>query len=243
MLSLILVLLLVWFVLVVFLAAWTLWFQAYIYTQPVEQLLWRAPAAGTLVALSVFLWAFLDYRAPGRYTTLWQFDAADDFEYPQLIVPAAGGKDDVYKKVNRGDKRLHYERNGRPLMTRPDKVITVEENGEKSVFEPDRDERGKFKATDNEGLRYRDAKGRIMEDGQLGRVRTFYPGRLFLNLFLNFFHLVVWFLSLWLLLRFQWSHALGLAVVLWGVMLLFIVPQVLAVAEKTAVQRALPAAK
>ena len=34
-----------------FLFAWTLWFQAYIYTEPATQLWWRAPAAGTALAL------------------------------------------------------------------------------------------------------------------------------------------------------------------------------------------------
>jgi hypothetical protein len=73
-----------------------------------------------------------------------------------------------------------------------------------------------------------------MYEGQLGRVSTFYAGRLILNLFLNFLHLLIWFIALWLLLRFQWPHALGLAIVLWAVMLLFIVPQVLKLAEDTA---------
>ena len=31
---------------------------------------------------------------------------------------------------------------------------------------------------------------------------------------LNLAHLLVWFLAFWLLLEFQWSHALGLAAIL-----------------------------
>ena len=33
------------------------------------------------------------------------------------------------------------------------------------------------------------------------------------NLLLNLAHLLVWFLAFWLLLEFQWSHALGLAAI------------------------------
>ncbi len=240
MLSLLLVLLLVWFVITVFLAAWTLWFQAYLYTQPVEGLAWRAPLAGTAVFLSVVLWAYFDYREPGHYSTLWQFDAVEDSEYPVLIVPQRDGKEDVYKKVKRPDRGYIYKKRDRPLPSRPEKVIAVGPDGARDTFEPDRDANGKFKAAEGQSLLYRDAAGRVMEEGQLGSVRTFYAGRLFLNLFLNFFHLAAWFACLWLLLRYQWPHALGLAVVLWGVMILFILPQVLRRAEDVGRERQAP---
>ena len=44
------------------------------------------------------------------------------------------------------------------------------------------------------------------------------------NALLNLFHFGLWFVCLWLLLRFQWAHALGLAVVLWLVVLLAVFP-------------------
>jgi hypothetical protein len=55
-----------------------------------------------------------------------------------------------------------------------------------------------------------------------------------LNLFFNFGHLIVWFLGLWLLLRFQWGHALGFAVVAWLVMTLTILPMLLSYAGAAA---------
>jgi hypothetical protein len=238
--SLILVLLLVWFVLSVFLAAGTLWLQAYIYTEPVQGLIWRAPAAGTVVFLSILLWVYLDYQAPARYSTLWQFSAEDEIIYPKLIVPRRDGKEDVYRRV-RGDRGFSYHGADHPIPSRPDKIIALQENGERRVFEPDRDEKGKFKVASGQSLLYKDSTGLVMEEGQLGSVRTFYPSRLILNLFLNFLLLVTWFVSLWLVLRFQLSRAFGMAVVLWGVMLLFIMPQVLKLAEDAAHQRAAPA--
>jgi hypothetical protein len=234
-LSLILVLLLVWFVLTVFLAAWTLWFQAYIYTEPTSGVAWRAPAAGSVIMLTVLLWVYLDYQHPERYSTLWEFSPVEDHEYPQLIVPKRDGKEDVYERVRR-DRGYVYMRRDRPLPTRPDKVIAVTEGKQRIAFEPDRDAKGKFKTAEGQDLVYRAATGETMVDGQLGSVRTFYPGRLVLNLFLNFLHLAAWFACLWALLRFQWAHAFGLAVVLWLVMLLFILPQVLKLAENTALE-------
>ncbi|HMC63794.1 MAG TPA: hypothetical protein VKI65_02535, partial [Gemmataceae bacterium] len=47
---------------------------------------------------------------------------------------------------------------------------------------------------------------------------------------------------LWLLLRFQWSHALGLAVVFWLVMTLLILPMLRTQMIKLAQQRATPTA-
>jgi hypothetical protein len=233
--SLILVLLLVWFVVTVFLAAWTLLVQPYLYTEPVQGIAWRAPAAGTGVFLTVLLWVWLDYQAPERYSTLWEFSPDEYTDYPRLIVPHRDGKEEEFRRV-RQDRGYAYRRVNRTLPTRPEKVIAVGPNGERDVFEPDRDASGKFKETGGQGVLYRDAAGRVMYEGQLGRVSTTYPGRTFLNLFLNFFHFAAWFAGLWLLLRFQWSHALGLAAATWCVMILFVMPQVLKRAEDVALR-------
>jgi hypothetical protein len=241
-LSLILVLLLVWFVVTVFLAAWTLWFQPYIYTESVQGMAWRAPAAGTAIFLTVLVWVYFDYQHPEEYSTFWEFSPVEYYEYPKLIVPQRGGKEDEYKRVRRG-RGFVYMRGDRPLPTRPDKVIAVRENGDRDFYSPDRDENGKFKAAEGQSLLYRDPAGRVMTEGQLGTISVFYPSRLILNLLLNFTHLAAWFLCLWLLLRYQWAHALGLAVVLWVVMILFILPQVLKRTEDVARQRRPPAAQ
>jgi hypothetical protein len=63
-----------------------------------------------------------------------------------------------------------------------------------------------------------------MTEDSLGRVSTPKRGLLFGNLLLNGLHFVAWFLCLWLLLRFQWSHALGLAIPLWLALSLSVVP-------------------
>jgi len=43
---------------------------------------------------------------------------------------------------------------------------------------------------------------------------------------LNFLHLGLWFVCLWVFVRFQWSHALGLAIIMWLVMTLAVLPMV-----------------
>ena len=52
-------------------------------------------------------------------------------------------------------------------------------------------------------------------------------GLTFINLLLNAVFFGVWFACLWLLLRFQWPHALGLAVPLWATFVLIIVPMLI----------------
>ena len=89
----------------------------------------------------------------------------------------------------------------------------------------------------SEALRYIDGKGRVMLESSLGEIAVFHSGWVIVTLLLSLFFLGVWFVSLWLLLRFQWPHALGQAVVFWGVMILFVMPPVLTRAETVAKER------
>ena len=63
-------------------------------------------------------------------------------------------------------------------------------------------------------------------------------GTLLMNVILHFGFFLAWWLSLWLLMRFQWSHALGLGFVLWLVFTLSIMPLLLAYAAGVAEARA-----
>jgi hypothetical protein len=66
-------------------------------------------------------------------------------------------------------------------------------------------------------------------------------GRLLLFFFVHAFHLVLWFVCLWLLLRFQWSHALMTALVLWIIASLIIVPMLVGYAADVSRARQVPA--
>jgi hypothetical protein len=240
-LSLILIVLLIALVLTLLLAGWTLWFQGYIYTEPATGIAWRAPAAGGALLLFLTLWVVLDYRAPGRHRTLFEFSAVDSKQYDKMTVVTGNTKETF--RLGKDARGRDVYRNANPsarpnLPSRPDKII-VQEDGKETVYEPERDARGNFKPRPNEGLRYVEQGGsRYMVEGNLGQVSTFYTGRLLGNLLLNALHLGVWFVVLWLLLRFGWSVALVQAVVFWLVMTLFVLPPVLTQAEKVAQERA-----
>jgi hypothetical protein len=100
-------------------------------------------------------------------------------------------------------------------------ALVVKEEG------PDGPREATFKA-DRATRRYVEEVGpRYMTDEQLGWIYTPQRGLAWAVAAINLAHLLVWFLALWLLLRFQWGHALGLAFVLWIAMTLVIVPMLL----------------
>ena len=68
------------------------------------------------------------------------------------------------------------------------------------------------------------------ESGPTGIPSSFRVGRFIANLVLNALHFVLWFLCLWLLMRFLWAHAFVGAVVLWLVTTLTVLPMLLSYA-------------
>jgi hypothetical protein len=247
-LSLILVLLLVWFIATVVLAAWTLWFQAYIYSEPVTDVWWRAPAAGTALAIFFVIWMVCDYRAPGRYRELQEFSTTEYITFPELrVIPREPNKPpEVYKQHKSGRGSVEYLRGGtlgdRQLPSRPYKILAILD-GKEYLFEPVQSEGKGGIQVSTDTWRYRNAEtGWEMTEGQLGQVSISHRSWLIGNLLLNFLHGVVWFLCLWLLMRFQWSHALGLAVVFWLVTTLFVLPKLLDHTERVSRQRNPPPA-
>src|SRR5262249_13966928 len=105
-------------------------------------------------------------------------------------------------------------------------AVEIEENGQRVRFNAPLTPDGKnFRFEQTRGIeqpmRYAEVGGgRYMDERSVGVVVQPRTGQLLGNLVLNFLHLVVWFVVLWLLLRFQWPHALGLAVCLWLAMAL-----------------------
>lgn len=240
--GLLLTLLLTWFGIAVFLALWALLIQGYLYNEPSEQIWWGAPAAGAVLTLYLGMWMMLAARAPGRYANLAEFSSTEVLEpYKELTIVNSDGKEETFKMTKTTLGRHRYLRDKKPLPSRPAQVI-VTENGERVIFDPERDEAGNFKVYKSrtlfgdveDGLRYRDARGRQMFEGDLGTVSIPRPGWLVGNLLLNFLLLGVWFLCLWLLVRFQWGHALAQSAVFWLMSLLFLVPPLLQKAEAVA---------
>ena len=242
MLTLIVILLLTFGVLAALLTLWSAWIQNYWYTEVTSGLAWRAPAAAGGVMVVLLLWVVLAARSPGSYRPLWEVTSSEDSKpFPELRIPKSGGEE-VYKlrPGTRGEYRLNGLPGGKALPSRPPEVIVLED-GQKVTFKAERDDKGNFKqretrtmfgVTATSPLRYVDDRGRVMLEGELGIITNFRSGLLLANLLLNGLLLGVWFVVLWLVLRFQWWHALLQALVLWLALLLFVMPPILTIAER-----------
>jgi hypothetical protein len=243
-LILVLLLLLTCFVLSTLLAAWTLWFQSYIYSEPAGEMYWRAPAAGVAITLFLVLWIVLDYGAPGNYREIHNFSYIENLEpFPELRILNRDGKEETYARKRNARGIWEYRRKGLsevPLPSRPDRIVAIR-GEEKYVFEPER-HNGKFVEGAGGVVHYINPDTHWeMVEGQLGYVSVSHPSLLVANLVLNALHLAVWFVCLWLLLRFQWSHALGQAIVCWLAVTFLVLPGLLDRAEEVHKTRHPPA--
>jgi hypothetical protein len=198
--------------------------QGYLYHQPADGLLWRSAAAGAAVAAFFGLWCSIEARAPKQFGTLLEFSPEERTIFTQFRSERTGDRGKQEIVYNRGKDslgRVRYydadEHEWRRLDNGMMTAIIVEENGEKHRFEAEMTPQGLFKVEENRPLRYveKDGQGRVMTDDMIGEISITRYGILFGNLLLNFGHLLVWFLCLWLLMQFHWPHALGLAVGLW----------------------------
>ncbi|HEY1376969.1 MAG TPA: hypothetical protein VGF55_09250 [Gemmataceae bacterium] len=220
----------------VLLAVGTLVIQGYLYSQPVGGIVWRSAAAGAAVCLFFAFWCWLQARSPGQYGTLLDFSPRDTKVFDKFWSERVGGggkQEILYTRGRDARGRVEYrDPSGRLWQRSGDggvmTAIIVEEDGEKKRFEAEMTPSGQFKIEENRPLRYveQGGRGRVMTDNEIGEITTTRYGLLFGNLLLNLAHLVVWFLCLWLLLEFQWPHALGLAAALWVAFALLVWPVV-----------------
>jgi hypothetical protein len=229
---------LMWVALTVLLFVGSMWLQDYMYSQPAERLYWRAPAAATAVTLVIALWCFLDYKSPQNFPALFDFTPQKNLEPAKELWAVHGGKEVHYtQRKTPGGRPEFRDNNNRLLPSRPEAIIILED-GERIRFEPEKDDQGNYKTEKGQTLRYRDSKGRVMLEYEIGQLAESRSGLLLGNLLLSVFHFGVWFAALWLLLRFQWSHALGIAVGFWLIMTLMVVPMLIARVEKAAKNKA-----
>jgi hypothetical protein len=243
--SLIVILLVVFAGLSLLLAAWTLFFQGYIYSEPVEAIYWRAPAAGAALTIYLLIWMVLDYRSiekpsdEGRYRALQEFSSGETETYEKLAII---GQDRKTAQYTLSANKKYLNKAGRSMPERPLEIIATDKDGKDHLFKPPTDDKGNFKVEKGQSLRYYEEGNpdRYMEESSIGRVTVYHSGWLVVELLLNVVFLVVWFLCMWLLLRFQWPHALGLAFVAWLISI-FVLPMLLTQAEKVRKERLAPA--
>jgi hypothetical protein len=242
-LTLYLILLLTALALMLFLYVGALFLQGYYYTQPSETIFWGAPAAGLALGLFFWVWCLLIVNSPGAnpedipYDTIARFSPrVDVLKEPtkELIAVKKDGTKVVYKRhrvpvppmnLARTEYRTDQE-TPQPWRGSGVEKIIFDVDGEKVEFrraEQSADDKYKYREfVSDHGWVIKE-----MDDGPTGLPQAYRWSRFFMNIFLNVLHLVLWFLGLWLLLRFQWSHALGLAVCLWLVVTLVLLPMLL----------------
>jgi len=152
----------------------------------------------------------------------------------------------VPDKLN--SQKFRYVATGDPHPWRWQGVVAIEiqptkDDAAKIRFNEVVTEAGRFELVDSKRAQYRhfaSDDGWEMteyEEGPTGMPVRFRWGRFFLNIFFNFTHFGGWFLGLWLLLRFQWGHALGLAVAMWLIMTLLMLPMMLGYASQVSEAR------
>jgi hypothetical protein len=239
-LSAILILLVLGVALVVLLWVGTAVLQSYLYTESPPDLYWRAPVAGLALALFVAFWWLLANRYPGQIGALHEFGAGTQVEhFPELIWVRKDPADDqrfVVVKSYRydGPKKKYLDKLSSQPWTRSTSDGMVEwlranhKEGDETdsvLFKAELKSDGTFK--DPTTYVEQGGKGRVMTEAELGSLSSSKSGQVFVNLLLNGAFLVAWFLCLWLLLRFQWLHALGLSVAMWLALILTIVPLLL----------------
>jgi hypothetical protein len=208
--------------------------QGYFYNEASPDLIWRAPAASFAVTFYIGIWCWINHGNPrGTYGSVFDFETpSNDEKFSSL----------VWVKKDQTEVRYHWDgihwvdNSGHPFRRSTSDGVVEEiraepsnkESGKTAVFKVDLTPDGKFKDPQNAHYIEEDGEHRVMTEDSLGRVSTPKRGLLFGNLLLNGLHFAAWFVCLWLLLRFQWSHALGLAIALWLALSLSVVPFLLA---------------
>jgi hypothetical protein len=237
----------------------TLFLQGYLYTEPTPGLLWQAPAAAAALTVFLALWclavAFSDNATPSDipYDTLFNFSPqVTMFKTPakKLWAIKKGGKVVEYRLERIGQTKYRYvDTSYTPRQWSSTQVEALELEGpdkqkirflsqvttDSGIFGMSGPTRREFVSEDGWSMPDYDDAGPT--GGPTGLPQQFRWGRFLLNLFFNFGFLALLFAVLWLVLRFLWGHALGLALVLWVVITLAVLPMVLDRAARAAQER------
>lgn len=247
--------------LTVLLWAGTFFFQGYIYTEPSPGIFWQAPVAGILLTIGYTIWTLsiaipkgsspqnLPYDALHRFSpkeemTEWEGKPAPKLWAIKVDRKKTGDDKDgeriEYNLVRDSQVKFHYEdAKGTHRPWQPSGVIAIEldkKDGSKMRFELTPTEQRDYRQfVSKDGWVIRE-----YEEGPTGLPVKFRWGRWFINLFFNFGHLVMWFVGLWLVLRFQWTHAIGFALILWLIATLIFLPMLLGYAGLVSANRSAP---
>lgn len=252
--TLLLVLLLTFLVVFALFWGGTLVAQGYLYQNPAGQLPLRAAVGALLVALFITFWVWLDKRNPGKYDTFFEFAGetskeVNEFEAVRWTLDPTAGKGKVEfrkdEKGNPAEKVTRYKRSG------AGKAATFVEEGTTQTYKANTtdtmtaallvkpDEGGnpmrfnaELKKDERTGALNYTTDRRFVEAGGNRYIKADQPGVVYIpssgvvavSLLLNVALFAVWFVAFWPVLRFNWGHALGFAVVCGLVTMLLVMP-------------------
>jgi hypothetical protein len=225
--------------------------QGYIYNDPSPQLAWGAPATAAALFLFYTAWCVavaLTTPTPddAQYHVIWSFTTTvNQFPTPvkDLWAVRKGGKTEHYvlKKVVmfKGQSRSQYRsaETDKPWNDTNLEAIEIRPAGSTPIrYSRTTEARGAYaQYTSDDGWVITDRDGPA-ENPEKSRL-----GRLLLFLFLHVMQVTILFVCLWLLMRFQWGHALVAAVILSAVSSLILLPMLVGYATDVSRARHAPA--
>jgi hypothetical protein len=215
--------------------------QGYLYSQPASHLPVRAVVAGVVVALFVTGWTYVNTRAShkDKYGTLFEFNPTTmkdvtEFEaVRQLRVKDEKGQ---LKEVSVPFKWVPEGKLGKFVETATGKdfrmntadymtiALDLPEDGKKTRFDAAIDSGGRY-VREGDNVQFTEKGGsRYLESERLHRLYVPSSGAFAAAVALNVLVFVVWFAAFWPVLRFNFGHALILALIFGTVSVLLLMP-------------------
>jgi hypothetical protein len=209
----------------------SIWFQGTIYSEPAAGLSWRAPLAAAVLTAFFVLFRLIA-QGENSFNTFFDFSARQTRRYEEFRSVLEQNPPVLYRLAPDGKYKdasgIPWKRATADGIVRK---IIVKDDGKEVEFLVELTSDGKFTKNPQSGIqeaRYREKDGsREMTENNIGYVTTFRFGMFVGNLMINFAHLFLWFASFWLILRYQWMHALLLAIAAWLPVTLLLLPSLL----------------
>lgn len=230
-----------------------LFVQGYIYTEPSRQVFWGAPVTAAVLFCFFTAWCLLVVFAQSTpsdipYDVIQRFSAREDMTpapAKDLWAVRKNGKTEHYvlKKsiqfAGRAGAEYRSVDSDRPWNGDGVDAVVLK-NGEQELRLERVPEAERERGANREFVNADGWTMKLYDTGPTGIPSRFRYLRFIGNLFLNSLHFVLWFLCLWLLLRFQWTHAFGFALALWIAFTLIVLPMLLGQAAEVSEARRTP---
>jgi hypothetical protein len=203
----------------------SLFAQSYLYTTPVSGISWRAPAAAGILTGFYLVWSLANIWGATKtsvgvtevpFGVFWQFSPRVEV-IPQPVPEFVSKRSNSEPALYELDKSLPPETKYRKVDGEEywsavgTEYIEFKYRGEEYKFVRDKD-RG-----DNPIVFVDANSGLEMNEYEIGRVGYTSMTMLLVYFVLNALHFGLWIGCLWVLLEFQFWHAVGLGFVLWFV--------------------------